>query len=408
MACTAVGLALLALPGCGGASSTSPKAQPVAAKVGSWASAGSVGEARGGQSASLLGNGTVLIAGGQPVDPNAAIRSAEIFDPATGKWRPTNGMTTPRNAHTGTVLKDGRVLVVGGIAVDSAEIYDPATGAWTPAGTLSGLRFAHTATLLGDGKVLVAGGFDAANTLSLATAEVYDPATNSWSATAPMASRRALHTASLLPDGKVLVAAGNETTLYRRSLSDVTSTTSSTVAGGFGAEADNGKGDVATAEVYDPATGAWSATGSLKTARSNQSATTLQDGRVLVAGGFSPDGELDSAEIYDPATGTWSATAPMDSPRTVHAAALLADGRVLVAGGQLGNSGSVLSSTLQSATLYDPATNKWKAAAAMTTPRTGHSATPLADGKILIVGGLNPSGPVADTELFSPEAKAKT
>ena len=400
-----MGLVLVALPSCGGSSSKSPTAEPVVPRVGSWATAGSLGEARGGQTESTLANGNVLIAGGQPVDPNAAIKSAEIFDAATGKWKPTNGLATPRTGHTATVLDDGRVLVVGGIAVNSAELYDPATGAWSPAGTVSGNRFNHTATRLLDGKVLIAGGFAGADTPSLASAELYDPATNSWSVTAPMAGNRGAHTASLLADGKVLVAAGNAATLYRRSASDATTTTA---AAGFGTTTTSGEGEVATAELYDPTTRSWSATGALKAARSSHTATVLKDGRVLVVGGFSPDGELDSAEIYHPSAGTWSTATPLDRPRTIHAAALLPDGQVLVAGGQVGSSGSVLSSTLQSATLYDPAADTWRPAADMATPRTGHSATTLASGKVLIVGGLNPSGAIADTELFSLEAKAGT
>ena len=111
------------------------------------------------------------------------------------------------------------------------------------------------------------------------------------------------HTATLLPNGKVLVA------------------------GGY-----NG-GALTSAELYDPASGTWTATGSLNTARYDHTATLLPNGKVLVAGGISNGSDLTSAELYDPASGTWTATGSLNTARYEHTATLLPNGKVLVAGG---------------------------------------------------------------------------
>ncbi len=392
--------------GCG--SDPAPKPEVDAgSKVGQWKATGALGTARGGQTQSTLPDGRVLVAGGQTTDVYAAMRSAEIFDPATGKWKPTGDMGASRTGHVATVLPNGKVLVTGGLitsgGLNTAEIFDPAAGSWSPAASMNGARFNHSSSLLPNGKVLVAGGFALVDAPGLASAEVYDPAANSWTPTPPMAGGRGLHTATVLPDGKVLVAAGNEVGVFRRTAAEATSTT---VTNGLASAPPNGKGEVATAELYDPAAGTWSATGALKKARSNHTATLLKTGTVLVVGGFSPSGELDAAELYDPAAAAWELTAPLTSPRTIHTAALLPDGQVLIAGGQVGSSGSILSSTVPTADLYDPVTGKWMRAADLGTPRTGHSATVLADGQVLVAGGLNSVGAVGDAELFSVKAKA--
>jgi Kelch motif len=132
---------------------------------GTWTPAPGMPVLAGGQTATTLPDGRVLLAGGQQPrhgDPTAA---AEIYDPASGKWSSTGDMTTPRWAHTATVLLDGTVLVTGGFAgseqkvkLSSAEIYDPTSGAWTAIGDMGVARAGHTATRLADGRVLVTGG----------------------------------------------------------------------------------------------------------------------------------------------------------------------------------------------------------------------------------------------------------
>ncbi len=247
---------------------------------------------------------------------------------------------------------------------------------WTATGTMIEARTDHTATLLPDGRVLVAGGGGDGLAGFLATAELYDPATGSWTATGNMNGIRISHTATLLADGKVLVAGG----------ADSISETSVNA--------------LATAELYDPASGSWSATGNMIEARARHTATLLADGKVLVTGGSGSSAGTDSlatAELYDPATGSWTATGTMIEARTDHTATLLADGRVLVAGG---NSSS--GPQLASAELYDPGTGSWTATGKMVGDHAGHMATLLPDGRVLVLGGSSGTGPEATAELYDP------
>jgi hypothetical protein len=174
-----------------------------------------------------------------------------------------------------------------------------------------------------------------------------------WSTTGSMAVARSDSTATLLPSGKLLVAGG-----YNGSY-------------------------LATAELYDPATGTWSNTRAMASPRGQYTATLLPNGKVLVAGGWNGD-SLATAELYDPDSGTWSAAASMISPRSGHTATLLSNGKVLVAGGWIRG-------PLASAEVYDPATGTWSETGSMTSGHFAHKATRLANGKVLVTGG-SPSG----------------
>jgi N-acetylneuraminic acid mutarotase len=239
-------------------------------------------------------------------------------------------------------------------------------------------RSSHTATVLPSGKVLVVGGWD--DTVPVSSAELYDPATNTWSRAASMVIARAHHTATLLASGKVLVS------------------------GGW-----NNGSTLASAELYDPVTDTWSPAGSMASPRGGHTATLLSSGKVLVAGG---DGGgflnyLASVELYDPGTNTWSTTAPMAIGRRSHSASLLPDGQVLVVGGETtyGDPIGGGATYSRSAELYDPATNRWSPAASMALGRTGHVATSVPGGQVLVtgsdLGSISPS-----TELY--EAKTNT
>ncbi len=166
------------------------------------------------------------------------------------------------------------------------------------------------------------------------------------------------------------------------------------VVGGSG-----GSGRLASAEVYDPATNTWESAGSMATARSGHSATLLTSGRVLVVGGSGgmAGAAVASAEIYNPATNSWSqAVDDLAAARSGHTATLLPSGEVLVAGG------SGTSSALASAEIYDPGTNAWRSTASLPVVRFWHSAVALATGEVLVFGGVSSGTPVFEANSYPP------
>jgi N-acetylneuraminic acid mutarotase len=292
---------------------------------------------------------------------------------------------TGRVKHTATLLRNGTVLIAGGLeftntALASAEVYNPATDKWSPAGSMAKARLYHTATLLPSGKVLVTGGWDAPGPAnSLASAELYDPATNAWSPAAPMVGSRTFHTATLLADGRVLVAGGESFRLRE---------------GGVYLN------QLPSAEIYDPQSNHWSTTASMGFSRLGQTVTPLADGRVLVAGGQGDAGMLKSTEIYNATEDRWISAAPMGVARAGHVATLLRNGDVFVAGG-IGEGANFLPITLSSGEIYDPRTNLWVTVASMADIDGVNTATLLRNGMVLVVG-YGQSQP----ELYDPARNA--
>ena len=302
-------------------------------------------------------------------------------------------------------------------------------GTFTATGSMNTARDEHTATLLANGKLLIAGGSKSTtsnSTLTLASAELYDPSAGTFSPTGNMTVARLLHSATLLADGRVLIAGGYSTFPAQQSL--------------------------ASAELYDPSTGTFTATGSMLTAGAGN-ATLLANGKVLIAHDPTLSDNPIAAEVYDPATGTFFATGnqntnPNDTSQT---AALLPNGRVILvaccaqiqlydpASGafSLTNVAGLLQNLAQnfdftmtlltngkflfsggcscegtpgdfvsaSVSLYDPSTGTAAATGTMTTSRTLHSATQLPDGTVLIAGGLKSTNSRdfnGTTELYDP------
>jgi WD40 repeat protein len=349
---------------------------------------GNMQQPRGYQTATLLTNGKVLMAGGATrADPLCAggITSAELYDSSSGSFTKTGSLSAQRYAHTATLLQNGDALLAGGFgsgydcedlgepSQSSAEIYNPSTGTFQTAGNMTMGRAGHTATLLANCEVLFVGGGDQGGATlpfygtASATAELYDPSANAFTSTGRMAAARFGHTATLLKSGKVLIAGGTD------SYSD---------------------SPLSTTEIYDPATGHFVPSGSMTTPRMGHTATLLADGRVLITGGFITGlingqfGVSSTAELYDPATDSFSTTGQMGVMREEHTATLLPNGLVLVAGG--GN---------PTAEVYDPSTGLFVPTSSMETERTGHSATLLPNGKVLVAGGGS-RFPLASAELY--------
>jgi len=213
--------------------------------------------------------------------------------------------------------------------------------------------------------------------ISISLALAIPAAAQTWSSAGNMAIARVEHRATFLTDGRVLVT------------------------GGFSPSSGNGGYNTMLAEIYDPTTNAWSATGSTVNGRVGHTATRLADGKVLVAGGINGNicANDITTELYNPATDTWSVSGNLPFATYGHTATLLVDGRVLLAGG-----GNRCGAVFSSAALFDPATGAWSTTGSMTTGREWHSAVRLSDGRVLVAGGegVSPFPTLSSAEIYDP------
>ncbi len=328
----------------------------LAQSAGKFVPTGNLNAPRIGHAATLLNDGRVLIPGGSRVD-ETPINSAELYDPTAGTFYPTANMTISRTGHTATLLLDGRVLITGGYTEGdfgaSAELFDPATGAFTLTGNMHEARVYHSATLLSTGKVLISG----ADERSL---ELYDPATGAFTPTGYANGSAYGVPATRLLNGNVLL-------------------------GGYHYGPD--------AALYDTASGSIRAFSFPDLVHVfGYSATLLTNGKVLLAGGFSPPAGVCCAYLYDPNSETFQTIGALAGAADFHTATLLPSGHVLIVGGGF-------------AELYDPVSGTSAKIGATTRPRWGHSATLLRDGRVLVVGGEEnswDSTPESTAELYVP------
>jgi hypothetical protein len=235
------------------------------------------------------------------------------------------------------------------------------SGGFNVTGSMNVARMGHTATLLQSGEVLVTGGLNYTDSY-LASAELYNPSTGKWTLTGSMTSSRIGHNTVLLQNGEVLVAGGTNASIPSGSCASL-----------------------ASAELYNPSTGTWTATGSMTIGRTGFALTVLPNGEALAAGG-SDCGVLSSAELYNPATGTWTATGSMTSGSQGPGAVPLQNGHVF---------------ETYNINLYNPSTGTWTGPAPFQ-----HRTYPfvlLPNGNVFLGGG----GIFGD-ELYNPSTAQMT
>ena len=339
------------------------------------------------------------------------LNSAEIYDPSSGSFTDTGNMATARSAPA-VLLPNGEVLIAGGSTCDSSgncnslssvELYDPAAGTFSSAGSMNSARDGHTMTLLQNGRVLIAGGenctridsselhspvqsarllpasFSPSNTLScraLSSAELYDPIAGTFSQLpASLQVARYNAAATLLESGRVLIVGGSDET-----------------------------NALSTAELYDPVANSFALTSNLNTARSSPDVTLLNGGQVLVTGGSTCDSlscPTVASELYDPTSNAFSPLIGMAVPRVKHTATLLTNGQVLMAGG-FSNCASSPCLSDPTTELYDPAAKTFLLSYTLSAARAYHSATLLADGSVLLTGGIANGVSLSGMESYVP------
>lgn len=335
---------------------------------------------RAAHQATLLDTNFVLLTGGcSGVSCTPVERSAELIDGSTGQATAIGSMAVPRVGHAATRLTDGRVLVIGGwsgsATTATAEAFDPKTRSFHSVVEMSTGRMDATVTALANGSALVVGGA-AATGRPLATAELFER--NRFSAVVAMSEPRAHHASVRLADGRILVVGGQ-------------------VARGRA---------TTSAEIFDPATGAFSTTGSLGVPRCKHAALLLRDGRVMVIAGSTDCNEqrrLAQTEIWDPSTGKFSMGPALLNPRykIVSAAAVTKEGDVVIAG------------DANDVEIWSPGSPSFaKAVGTIGKSLAFSTTTPLHTGDFLVTGGYdNDIRPTAQSWLISqakrPSAAAR-
>ncbi len=302
--------------------------------------------------ATLLNDGTVLVAGGMD-NGQSPLKSAEIFNPETNSFQTIPDMKTPRVGHIAVLLKTGNVLIAGGFdsrkPTASAEIFDAKTKTFKAVENMKIARGGHVGTLLPDGKVLISGSETGEKEI-----EIFDEKTGSFSIAGKMSVSRLAHTATLLENGKVLIAGGS----YDHRLTK-------------------------NAEIYDPVSNKFTATEEMPVPRHKHAAILLDNGNVLLVGGSDEkdwNGQYANALIYETKKGKFRALDNMNASRFKIASAVtrLPNGNVLISGAN--DQAEIFDSKKES---FTPVSGK------MDDPRFYTTATTLKDGRVLIIGGYD-------------------
>ena len=378
--------------------------------------------------ASLLENGKVLIGGGMSGNESAPV-GAELYDPNTGQFESFSVFDKSFRNHTANVLTDGNVLMTAGngktgvtsvsylynaqtntIGLTNASLYYPVTehastmlpgghllvtgghdnnvsrseyylysgGSFITVGTMPQKRARHSSTLLTDGRLLLCGGIALNEVGALQSCHTYSRSANSFDLAEPLLTSRYYHTATLIPGGRVVFIGG-----------------------------ENSGGAISQVEQFDNAIPAMYSSSVMLNGRSHHGMSMLMDGRVLHSGGEDGDGTMAKSEIYDPATDLYTVTNPMTVSRAGHSSTLLNNGKVLIAGG--GRKAPLTRIIfMNSAELFDPSNGTYTDIANMNHYRSGHTATLLANGNVLLAGGSDANGSLAAAEIYNPVSNTFT
>lgn len=299
----------------------------------------------------------------------------------------------------GNVLCSGGADSLGGFGTGATDVYDYKTSTFALTANQPSARSSTASVRLADGRVLICGGIDSGGIVLTAT-EIYNPVTNSFTPGANMNTARALHQAVLLNDGRVFVCGGSTaisgTDPVSQLLSVISNATSST-------------------EIYDPVANTWTTKAAMSGgARTGHTATTLTDGRVLIAGGVQSGflgipSFLTSCTRYSASTNTYTATAALPGGgRALPNGLRLADGRVILTGGL---SADIINQTITAVTtvsIYNNTSNTWQSGPNMTTGRYVHTATLLPNNEVLVTGGVTGTASATTTAVTVASCEAYT
>lgn len=377
---------------------------------GAWSYAAPMPEAFENFTLTLLHDGRVLLMTIDPETTSPIVSINLIYDPAKDVWTPVAPMPLPVIGYASTVLADGRVMVAGGInsfppigtpngqynrpvaplsgqppdlSVKTVQIYNPADDTWARAADMPIKRAGSIAMLLADGSALLMGSDGASKLVSTVT---YHPASNTWTSGVALQGSTGLYYATLLPNGKVMALIGNP--IY------------------YGA--------ALQAELYSPGSDMWSSANTGYDGTQAAPVTQLPDGRLVVAGGYkSLNGGIywntsKQTQIYHPTTNIWTRGHDLPTTRYFHVLNTLPDGNVLVAGGDASDSwqNGWFTPTTQ---IYSAASNTWSSGADMLKGPRNATSIVLANGQVMVAGGLIPIVPPTPTPtLPTPTPQATT
>lgn len=316
-----------------------------------------------GFTATLLGNGNVLITGGEDFSAHNQTSSAELFNVSTHSSTALSDMTISRGEHTATLLQNGKVLITGGysasgttsIATSSAEIFDPVANTFTPIGSMSQARVSHLAALLSSGNVLIAGGCLTGGNASLST-EIFNVSSGTFASGPQMSAPHCMGQITVLQSGKILISGGYDPV----------------------------SGTISGAELFDPTSNTFVSIGAMVQPRYNHTATLLSSGEVLFAGGFAAQGPTAGTEYYNPSSNSFSSGPALAAYRYGQQAALLPSGLVAIIGGD-GPSSTGFDSPVND--IDAVSTTQLTLGIGTVNGRVDAQSLVLGDSSVLIVGG---------------------